>query len=83
MILDDLLKCYRQARKDRQQLRSQLDFARHEFERVVLEKQADDGIHAASGAQLEEFKARVMQLEQAREELEEATQSLKLSKREL
>jgi hypothetical protein len=81
VALDALLKCYLQTRQDRDQLRSKLDLVQCEFERVVLEKQTVEGIHAATGAQLEEFKARAMKLERAGEELEGSNRSLQASKR--
>lgn len=82
VALDALLKCYLQTRQDRDQLRSKLDLVQCEFERVVLEKQTVEGIHAATGAQLEEFKARALKLERAGEELEGSNRSLQVSKRE-
>jgi chromosome segregation ATPase len=83
VALNDLLKCYLQTRRDLEQLRSQLNHVQCDFERVLSEKKTIEGTHAATGVQLEEFKARAAHLEQACGELEGANQSLELNKREV
>ncbi len=83
VALDDLLKCYFQTRQDRQQLRSELHHVYSDFERLALENKTVEGIHKGICAQLEAFKARAMQLEQACEELEGSNLALDLSRREV